>query len=100
MKFVFDTDSSLQRNVLERFRYSAGFANTHSLSTVANNDRVLVVNKSHSVELENLYKLLMKEIGEEYNMHWWSIRFDSDENRTKLSSAVIFDIAKKSCFQK
>ena len=61
----FQTDSFIQKKIMEKFKDCTVFTIAHRLSTIANYDKVLVLDKGRCVEFDAPYKLLVKEIGDD-----------------------------------
>lgn len=96
----FETDNFIQSKIMDKFKDSTIFTIAHRLSTVANYDRVLVMSKGRAIELDHPYKLLVKEIGDDKITRTDGVFASMVLNTGAKHSAVIFEIAKKSYYDK
>ena len=88
-----ETDDFIQRKIMERFRDCTVITIAHRLITIANYDKVLVMDKGAAVEYDSPYMLMVKSKGDDYisnNGIFASMVRNSGENMSKK----IFDIAK------
>mmetsp|Transcript_78241 Transcript_78241/g.91381 ORF Transcript_78241/g.91381 Transcript_78241/m.91381 type:complete len:587 (-) Transcript_78241:119-1879(-) len=96
----FETDNFIQKKIMERFKNSTIFTIAHRLSTVANYDRVLVMDKGRVVEIDHPYLLLVKEIGDREITNTEGIFASMVMNTGSKHAHVIFDIARRSYYRK
>ena len=59
----YDTDNHVQRKIAQRFSQATQFTIAHRLQTIANNDKVLVLDRGMKAKFDEPYKLLVKNIG-------------------------------------
>jgi len=95
-----ETDNFLQEKVMERFSNSTMFTIAHRLSTIASYDRVLVLSKGRKVEFDEPYKLLVKNIGDDYLTNTEGHFSIMVQNTGPISAKEIFKIAKNAYFEK
>ena len=95
----FETDNFIQHKILEKFKDSTIFTIAHRLSTVANYDKVLVMDKGQAVEFDHPYKLLVKTVGDQQITNTEGVFASMVMNTGVKHSAVIFEIARKSYFK-
>lgn len=89
-----ETDAYIQKMLREKFKGATILTIAHRLSTIADYDRVLVLDKGMKVEFDEPYKLLVKNIDDNYisneSGHFASMVL----NTGQVTSAQIFQIAK------
>ena len=94
----FVTDNFIQQKIMEKFKDSTIFTIAHRLSTVANYDKVLVMDKGRAVELDHPYRLLVKNVGDDSITNTEGVFASMVLNTGSRHSKVIFEIAKKNFF--
>ena len=96
----YDTDNHVQRKIAERFGHATQFTIAHRLQTIANYDKVLVLDRGIKVEFDEPYKMLVKNIGDieitNVDGHF-SVMV---QNTGPISSKRIFEIAREAYFEK
>jgi len=95
-----DTDNFLQQTIKEKFASSSQFTIAHRLVTIANYDRVLVLDKGRKMEFEEPYKLLVNKIGDTSITNEGGYFATMVLNTGPISSKRIFDIARKTYFER
>ena len=95
----FETDNFIQQKIMERFKDSTIFTIAHRLSTVANYDKVLVMDKGRVIEFDHPYKLLVKNIGDTSITNSDGVFGSMVANTGSKHSQVIFEIARKSYYK-
>jgi len=93
-----ETDDFIQRKIMERFKDCTVVTIAHRLITIANYDKVLVMDKGAAVEYDSPYMLMVKSRGDNYissNGIFASMVRNSGDNMSKK----IFDIAKNKEYQ-
>jgi len=60
----FHTDNFIQQKISEKFNECTVFTIAHRLTTIANYDKVLVLDKGMKMEYDHPYRLLVKTIGD------------------------------------
>jgi ATP-binding cassette, subfamily C (CFTR/MRP), member 4 len=96
----FQTDSFIQKKIMERFADTTVFTIAHRLSTIANYDRVLVLDKGVCVEFDHPYKLLVKEIGDHEITNPEGQFASMVLNTGNKNSHYIFEICRSSFYKK
>ena len=96
----FETDNFIQKKIMERFKDATIFTIAHRLSTVANYDKVLVMSGGRVVEFDHPYKLLVIKEGDESITRTDGVFASMVKNTGAKHASVIFEIARKSYFQK
>lgn len=59
-----ETDNFIQRIIMEKFKSSTVFTIAHRLATIADYDKVLVLDKGQKAEFDAPYRLLVNNIGD------------------------------------
>ena len=59
-----ETDEFIQRKIIENFGNSTIITIAHRLTTIANYDKILFLEKGKAVEYDEPYRLLVKNIGD------------------------------------
>ena len=95
----FETDNFIQQKIMERFKDSTIFTIAHRLSTVANYDKVLVMDKGRVIEFDHPYKLLVKTVGDTSLTNSDGVFASMVTNTGSKHAQVIFEIARKSYFK-
>ena len=95
----FETDNFIQQKIMERFKDSTIFTIAHRLSTVANYDKVLVMDKGRVIEFDHPYKLLVKNIGDTTLTNSDGVFGSMVVNTGSKHAQVIFEIARKSYYK-
>jgi len=89
-----ETDGFVTNKIREKFSSSTTFTIAHRLATIANYDRVLVLDKGQIKEFDEPYKLLTKNIGDNFitnkDGHFASMVM----NTGPVTSKHIFEITK------
>jgi len=95
-----DTDNFLQQTIKEKFANSSQFTIAHRLVTIANYDRVLVLDKGRKMEFDEPYTLLVNKIGDTSITNESGYFATMVLNTGPISSKRIFDIARKTYFDR
>jgi len=94
-----ETDDFIQRKIMERFKDCTVITIAHRLITIANYDKVLVMDKGAAVEYDSPYMLMVKSKGDDFisgNGIFAGMVRNSGENMAKK----IFDISRNNFFIK
>ena len=95
-----DTDMYVTNKIRETFNKSTTFTIAHRLATIANYDKVLVLDKGSIKEFDAPYKLLVKKIGDDTITNTEG-HFTSMVNNTgPITSKHIFEIAQNAYYEK
>ncbi len=94
----YDTDFFVQKKIEERFGHSTQFTIAHRLQTIANYDKVLVLDRGRKMEFDEPYKLLVKRIGDTEATNTEGHFTTMVQNTGPISSKKIFEIAKDAYF--
>lgn len=94
----FETDNFIQKKIMERFKHATIFTIAHRLSTVANYDKVLVMDKGRVIEFDHPYRLLAKNVGDRSITNLEGVFASMVMNTGSKHAYVIFEIARKSYF--
>ena len=96
----YDTDFFVQKKIEERFGHATQFTIAHRLQTIANYDKVLVLDRGRKMEFDEPYKLLVKRIGDTEATNVNGYFAGMVQNTGPISSKKIFEIARDAYFQK
>ena len=96
----YDTDNHVQKKITERFAHSTQFTIAHRLQTIANYDKVLVLDRGCKVEFDEPYKMLVKNIGDTQLTNMDGHFSVMVQNTGPISSKKIFEIAREAYFEK
>jgi len=96
----YDTDFFVQQKIKERFAHSTQFTIAHRLQTIANYDKVLVLDRGRRVEFDEPYKLLVKNIGDSHLTNMDGHFSVMVQNTGPISSKKIFEITKEAYFER
>ena len=94
----FETDNFIQRTIMTRFKDTTIFTIAHRMSTVANYDRVLVMDHGKATEFDHPYKLLVKNEGDKRITNTKGTFASMVLNTGSKHSNVILEIARRSYF--
>jgi len=94
------TDDFIQQKIQEKFSHCTIFTIAHRLTTIANYDKVLVLDKGRKVDFDHPYKLLVQTIGDDSITNKDSHFASMVLNTGPKTSEKIFRITKKSYEQK
>jgi len=96
----YDTDNFIQKKIAERFDHATQFTIAHRLQTIADYDKVLVLDRGRRVEFDEPYRLLVKNIGDKELTNpdgYFSIMV---QNTGPISSKKIFSITREAYFKR
>jgi len=96
----YDTDNFIQKKIAQRFDHATQFTIAHRLQTIADYDKVLVLDRGRRVEFDEPYKLLVKNIGDKELTNpegYFSIMV---QNTGPISSKKIFSITREAYFKR
>jgi ATP-binding cassette, subfamily C (CFTR/MRP), member 4 len=96
----FQTDTFIQKKIMEKFADTTVFTIAHRLSTIANYDRVLVLDKGICVEFDEPYKLLVRHIGDTEITNPDGNFASMVLNTGSRNSHYIFEICRSSYFKR
>ncbi len=96
----YDTDFFVQKKIEERFAKSTQFTIAHRLQTIANYDKVLVLDRGRKMEFDEPYKLLVKNIGDTEATNIDGHFAIMVQNTGPISSKKIFEIARDAYFKR
>ena len=96
----YDTDNYVQKKIAQRFSHSTQFTIAHRLQTIADYDKVLVLDRGRKVEFDEPYKLLVKNFGDTQLTNLEGHFAIMVQNTGPISSKKIFEIARESYFEK
>jgi len=96
----YDTDFFVQKKIEERFAKSTQFTIAHRLQTIANYDKVLVLDRGRKMEFDEPYKLLVKNIGDKEATNAEGHFAGMVYNTGPISSKKIFEIAHDAYFNR
>jgi len=96
----YDTDNHVQKKIEERFAHATQFTIAHRLQTIANYDKVLVLDRGRRVEFDEPYKLLVKTIGDNELTNVEGHFSTMVQNTGPISSKKIFAIAREAYFKR
>ena len=89
-----ETDSFIQRTIMERFKDCTVLTIAHRLVTIANYDRVIVIDNGRAAEFDTPYALLVEKIGDEKINRKDSIFADMVKSTGENMANKIFEIAR------
>ena len=95
-----ETDMFIQKKIMEKFADSTVFTIAHRLATIANYDKVLVLDKRRKVEFDAPYKLLAKNLGDESLTNTEGHFGSMVVNTGVKASQRVLNIAKEAYYQK
>jgi len=90
-----ETDDFIQRKIMERFQDCTVITIAHRLLTIANYDKVLVMDKGKAVEYNSPYLLMVEKEGDSSITRKDGLFADMVRNSGESMSKKIFDIASK-----
>ena len=96
----YDTDNFIQDRITKRFGHATQFTIAHRLQTIANYDKVLVLDRGRRIEFDEPYKLLVKNIGDTELTNTEGHFSIMVQNTGPISSKKIFEIAREAHFGK
>jgi len=96
----YETDFFVQKKIEERFAHATQFTIAHRLQTIANYDRVLVLDRGRKMEFDEPYKLLVKKIGDKEATNKKGYFAGMVKNTGPISSKKIFEIARDAYLQR
>ena len=88
-----ETDDFIQRKIMEKFRYCTVITIAHRLITIANYDKVIVMDQGKVVEYDSPYKLLAENEGDEKITRRNSVFSQMVLNSGESMANKIFEIA-------
>ena len=92
----FQTDSFIQKKIMEKFKDCTVFTIAHRLSTIANYDKVLVLDKGRCVEFGAPYLLLVKNFGDDKITNTEGVFASMVLHTGPTNSNFIFEVCKYS----
>jgi len=96
----YDTDFFVQKKIEERFGHATQFTIAHRLQTIANYDKVLVLDRGRKMEFDEPYKLLVNNIGDNEATNVNGYFAIMVQNTGPISSKKIFEIARDAYFKR
>jgi len=96
----YDTDFFVQKKIEERFAHATQFTIAHRLQTIANYDKVLVLDRGRKMEFDEPYRLLVKNIGDTEATNTEGYFTIMVQNTGPISSKKIFEIARDAYFKR
>jgi len=96
----YDTDFFVQKKIEQRFGHAAQFTIAHRLQTIANYDKVLVLDRGRKMEFDEPYKLLVKNIGDNEATNVNDYFAIMVQNTGPISSKKVFEIAREAYFKR
>jgi len=96
----YDTDFFVQKKIEERFSHATQFTIAHRLQTIANYDKVLVLDRGRKMEFDEPYKLLVKNIGDTEATNENGYFAIMVQNTGPISSKKIFEIARDAYYKR
>jgi len=96
----YDTDFFVQKKIEERFAHATQFTIAHRLQTIANYDKVLVLDRGRKMEFDEPYKLLVNNIGDNEATNTEGYFTIMVQNTGPISSKKIFEIARDAYFKR
>jgi len=90
-----ETDEYVTNKIRETFTHSTTFTIAHRLITIANYDRVLVLDKGQIKEFDEPYKLLVRNIGDNELTNDEGHFASMVKNTGPITSKHIFEVTKK-----
>jgi len=90
-----ETDEYVTNKIRETFTHSTTFTIAHRLITIANYDRVLVLDKGQIKEFDEPYKLLVKNVGDDQLTNDEGHFASMVKNTGPITSKHIFEVTKK-----
>jgi len=96
----YDTDFFVQKKIEERFAHATQFTIAHRLQTIANYDKVLVLDRGRKMEFDEPYKLLVNRFGDNEATNVNGYFAIMVQNTGPLSSKKIFAIARDAYFKR
>jgi len=96
----YDTDFFVQKKIEERFGHATQFTIAHRLQTIANYDKVLVLDRGRKMEFDEPYKLLVKNIDDREATNVNGYFAGMVQNTGPISSKKIFEITRDAYFQR
>jgi len=96
----YDTDFFVQKKIEERFSHATQFTIAHRLQTIANYDKVLVLDRGRKMEFDEPYKLLVDNIGDTEATNVNGYFTGMVQNTGPISSKKIFEIAHDAYFMR
>lgn len=94
----FETDTFVQKKIKEKLRDSTIFTIAHRLTTVADYDKILVMDNGELVEYDIPYKLLVNQIGDKEITNKTGAFASMVLNTGRISSEKIFQVCETSYF--
>ena len=94
----YDTDFFVQKKIEQRFSHATQFTIAHRLQTIANYDKVLVLDRGRRMEFDEPYKLLVNNIGDKEATNVNGYFAGMVQNTGPISSKKIFGIARDAYF--
>ena len=96
----YETENLIQKKIEQRFAHATQFTIAHRLQTIANYDKVLVLDRGRKVEFDEPYKLLVKNIGDTQLTNLKGHFSVMVQNTGPISAQKIFEIALESYFER
>ena len=94
-----ETDEFIQKKIKEKFTECTVVTIAHRLITIADYDKVIVMDKGRMVEFDSPYELLVERIGDEKITKKDGIFVDMVKNTGSRMAEKIFEIA-RNCYMK
>jgi len=94
-----ETDEFIQRKIMEKFAECTVLTIAHRLITIANYDKVIVMDKGRMVEFDSPYELLVEKVGDERISRREGIFVDMVKNTGSRMAEKIFGIA-RNCYMR
>ena len=89
-----ETDEFIQRKIMELFKDCTILTIAHRLVTIANYDKVIVMDKGQMVEFDSPYKLLVERIGDEKITNQNGLFAEMVRSTGPVASRKIFQLAR------
>ena len=96
----YDTDFLVQKKIEQRFGHATQFTIAHRLQTIANYDKVLVLDRGRKMEFDEPYRLLVSNIGDNEATNANGYFAIMVQNTGPISSKKIFEIAREAYFKR
>ncbi len=94
-----ETDAFIQRTIMRKFKECTVLTIAHRLVTIANYDKVVVMDNGRVAEYDSPYKLLVEHIGDEQITNTKSVFAEMVKSTGKGMAKKIFQMAMKHHYQ-